>query len=158
MQLPESLKNKLEESLNRYKSNELKNAYSGISERYMKNKALRRLLNQVTAGCSDSEITAQLKKLSNEKRVLERKMARVKKGKKKRVFTEKDFDTLKQVFIEYLTTNDTIATRMFMQDIVEEVVVGNDEITVTLNVAWKYIRKEDQNEKDFERSGIMQWR
>ena len=101
----------------------------------LKNKALRRLLNQVTAGCSDSEITAQLKKLSNEKKVLERKVDRVKKGKKRRVFTEKDFDTLRQMFIEYLITNDTVATRMFMQDVVEDIIIGNDEITVTLNVA-----------------------
>ena len=88
----------------------------------------------MTAGCSDSEITAQLKRLSNEKRILERKVARVKKGKKRRVFTEKDFDTLKQMFIEYLTTNDTVAIRMFMQDVVEDVVVGNEEINVTLNI------------------------
>lgn len=38
MKLPEELKNKLEEISNKYKENELKNAYTGISERYMTEK------------------------------------------------------------------------------------------------------------------------
>ena len=38
MKLPEELKNRLEEISNKYKENELKNAYAGISERYMNEK------------------------------------------------------------------------------------------------------------------------
>ena len=38
MKLPEELKYKLEEIVNKYKENELKNAYTGISERYMTEK------------------------------------------------------------------------------------------------------------------------
>ena len=38
MKLPEELKIRLEEISNKYKENELKNAYAGISERYMNEK------------------------------------------------------------------------------------------------------------------------
>ena len=38
MKLPEELKNKLEEISSKYKENELRDAYAGISERYMNGK------------------------------------------------------------------------------------------------------------------------
>ena len=100
-----------------------------------KNKEIRRLLNLAVEGCKDTEITDRMKKVSNEKRKLEKEIDRLKKGKKKRTFTEEDIVVLEKMFVEYLKENDTVATRMFMQDVVEDVIVGNDEITVTLNVA-----------------------
>ena len=81
------------------------------------------------------EIREKMSILSKERKNLEEQISLLKEKKQRREFGKKDIDRLEEMFIDYLKKNDTVATRQFLQEMVEKVAVGEDDIEVVINIA-----------------------
>ena len=81
------------------------------------------------------EIREKMSILSKERKNLEEQISLLKEKKQGREFGKKDIARLEEMFIDYLKTNDTIATRQFLQEMIEKVTVGEDAIEVVVNIA-----------------------
>jgi len=98
-------------------------------------KQIKNLIDMIKKSGSNEEISKEMAQLSYEKKKLEVELENLKASKPVRLYTERDIAMLKELFVDYLKQYDTVVTRMFLQDVVENITVGNEEIEVVLNVA-----------------------
>lgn len=98
-------------------------------------KEMKRLIDTIKRSGSSEELSQELAQLNYERKKLEAEIEKLKANKPVKVFTAADINTLQGLFVDYLKQNDTLAVRMFLQDVVENITVGNDGIEIVLNIA-----------------------